>query len=214
MNLNDERLQGRLEVSDDWIRSSMRKQELLLGKINDQLVANNELIQSGSMVSSKLVESFDWIRRLGQDIKNMMQGIFMLASVTYNAISDIANRINGHPEWPISSGLLILEDSLGRIFPISLQFINSWDAFDAVMEVRFRHLQGHQMVQQKRYVLHESTANRDINRSFPWEAELRPGQQVVMCMLFSDYTTSRGCPSCLLVPEGTEDAEVHWWVAV
>ena len=66
------------------------------------------------------------------------------------------------------------------------------------------------MVQQRRYVFHESTTNRDIQRIFPWDAELLPGQKIAMYMLSNDHFESRGCPSCHVVSEYSEDTDVKW----
>ena len=133
-----------------------------------------------------------------------------MACFTCKVVNDIRNRLISHLERSLYQEPLILEDSLGRPFEITLQFTNSWEAFDAIIEVHFRNQQGHRMVQQKRYVLHESIANRDIDRRFPWEAELQPGQKIVMCMLFDDRFESKGCPKCHLVSENAEDADVKW----
>jgi hypothetical protein len=59
----------------------------------------------------------------------------------------------------------ILEDPIGRPAPVHLQFITSWDAFNAVLEIRFRSVQGHRKIVQKEYGLQEEVTGREINQS-------------------------------------------------
>lgn len=56
----------------------------------------------------------------------------------------------------------ILEDGIGGIAPVHIQFVDSWEAFDSV---RFRGMQGHNMVQERAYVLRESGTRREIDQS-------------------------------------------------
>ena len=55
-----------------------------------------------------------------------------------------------------------------------LQFVSSWDAFDAVLEVRFRDLPGYSKVCSKEFILLDSVTNRDIERSRSWDGAIIP----------------------------------------
>jgi hypothetical protein len=55
-----------------------------------------------------------------------------------------------------------LEDAIGRIAPVHLQFVTSWDAFNAVLEIRFRDLQGFKKVKDKQYGLRNKATKRDV----------------------------------------------------
>ena len=206
MKLDNQRLHIRLDDNDNSVERSAQEQQILLTKLNDHLEENGKQIRYGNAITSKIAERFDWIRNLGQDTKNFMQDIYLMACRTYNIVVDIQRRLPSHPY----EQFFTLEDSHGRVFPIQMMLIDSWEAFDAILEVQFRHKQGLRMVQQKKYVLHESVANRDIERRFPWERMFSPGQRIVMCMLFTDCSESNYCPNCYFMPVGSEDSDVNW----
>lgn len=210
MTRDYEKLNARLDRSDDRRETLATKEGHVLTRLADRVSEINDEIRSTNTITANIAKRFDWIRNLGQDIKDFMQGIFMMSVATYRIVIDIQSHLQSHLERCLSQQSLILEDALGRTFYIGLQFINSWDAFDAVLETHFRDHQGHRMVQQKQYVLHEVAANRDIARHLPWEGGLRPGQKVVMCMLFPDPTDSKGCPNCHLLAGVPEDSEITW----
>ena len=50
----------------------------------------------------------------------------------------------------------ILDDALGRIFPIHLEFINSWDAFLFVLAGHFKDTPGSTKINKKEFLLHGS----------------------------------------------------------
>lgn len=92
-----------------------------------------------------------------------------------------------------------------------MQFITSWEAFDSVLELRFRGIQGYAMVQNKKYAIHESAAKREINRLQPWEASFIPGQRVFMSMLFDDLANPMtSCPKCHLDANARSDSDIQW----
>lgn len=150
---------------------STQEQHLLLDGIKDQVQRNNEQVRAGVAVTSNLIEGLriDWIRSLGTNLKKFMQGIFVTTFATYKVVLDIRGHLPSHLERCLYQEPFILEDSHGRIKPVYMDCINSWDAFDAWLEVQFCDLQGQTRVQNKEYVLHESAANRDIERRRPWE---------------------------------------------
>jgi hypothetical protein len=76
------------------------------------------------------------------------------------------------------------EDAHGRIAPLHLEFINSWEAFEAVLTVRFRNGPGLEKVQRREYILHDSQSKMGIDFETPWKGAFLPGQQVVMSMMF------------------------------
>ena len=128
MKLNEERVHERLDRSDNSMQSSTNEQRQLWTKFEDQVDENNKLISSENAVASQIMKRVNWIRTLGQDMKTMMQGIFTMTFLTFRAVTDIRNYLVSHLERPLYKEPMILEDSLGRSFPISLQFISSWDA--------------------------------------------------------------------------------------
>lgn len=171
----------------------------------------NETLGHIQAKTSQITGDITWLCSLGSDLKNMMNGIFVTALATYQLVNNMQTASLGRAERSLYNEPVILDDPLGRLFPIPLDFIDCWEAFDDVLEIQFRSRQGHRLVEQGKYVLHESSANRDIDRRFPFNAELRSGQRLVMCMTFTDEPTGPGgCPGCG-EPSSLEDIEVHWY---
>jgi hypothetical protein len=106
------------------------------------------------------------------------------------------------------------EDAHGRIAPFHIEFINSFEAFQAVMEVRFRHVPGLKKVQNIQYAIHESRSKRKIDLTAPWESVFLPGRKVNMSMVFRRPQTSMSsCPACLTeneIDNSNEGSEIQW----
>lgn len=211
--LSDKRLNARLEDSDDRNESSSKNQQVLLNEIKDKLNENDKQIQLGNNATFKILTTLrvGWFRQLGQELKSIMQKIFIVNLATYKTMLDMRGALPSHLERSLYQEPFILEDGIGRIAPVHMQFINSWDAFDSVLESRFRNMQGHLMVQNKEYVIEESATRRDIDRSRPWEASFLPGQKCVMSMLFNEPVNSTSsCPRCQLPSDRSQDSDVQW----
>lgn len=147
MELNNTKLNARLESSAEEVKASAKDQRLLLNQLKDQLDEHKAQIQSGNVVTSRIAERFEWVQSLGQDIKSFMHGIFVTTFATYKIMVEIRSLLPSQLERSLYEEPFVLEDPLGRVFPITMQFINSWDAFDAVMDLQFRNLPGYRMVQ-------------------------------------------------------------------
>ena len=211
--MNDKRLHARLSDNDARIKASSDAQQLLLQEVNDKLDENNNQIRAVRTVTAKISETLrlGWIRQLGEELKDWMRKIYFVHIATYNAVVDISGRLPGHLERVLYQEPFILEDGIGRIAPVHMQFICSWEAFDSVLELRFRNMQGYTMVQNKEYVIQESSTRREIDRSLPWEASFLPGQNVVMSMLFNDTTSSTtSCPRCQCSSEKPQNCDTQW----
>lgn len=211
--LNDKRLHIRLGDSEGKAEISFKDQKFLLEELKDQLNENNEQIKAGNAVTLKISETLrlNWIRQLGQDLKNFMQRVFVMNVATYNAVKEIEGRLPSQLERSMYQEPFILEDSIGRIAPVHMQFITSWEAFDSVLELRFRDIQGHRMVRNKEYVIQESATKREIDQTRPWEASFLPGQRIFMSMLFNAATSKSSCPRCQTSSNEPQDSDVQWF---
>jgi len=110
---------------------------------------------------------------------------------------------------------VIFRDALNRVAPIHLEWINSHEAFLAVLEIRFKNL-GLEKIRRKEFVLQRAGSNRDIDLNRPWEICFCPGQRVDMSMVFSEFhnTNMAVCPACQHECFGETDTEVEWYVLV
>jgi hypothetical protein len=143
-----------------------------------------------------------------------MRRIFIINIATYRAVIDIQSGLPSRLERSLYEEPFILEDAIGRIAPVHMQFISSWEMFDSVLELRFRDIQGYKKVQNKEYVFQENSTRREIDRSRPWVASFLPGQNMVMSMLFEGSGSSTSsCPSCQTISKKPQDADAKWLVA-
>jgi len=146
-----------------------------------------------------------------------MHRIITMNIATYNAVIAIQGSLSGGLERSLIQEPFILEDAVGRISPVHLQFINSWEAFDAVLDKRFQSVQGHQKIKNREYTLQEYATRREIRRTRLWEGAFLPGQRVDMSLNFnSDEKASGGtsCPSCHRGAEKSQESEVLWYVII
>ena len=85
-------------------------------------------------------------------------------------------------------------------------------AFDAILEVRFRQLPGHRKVKEKKYALRSSFINKDVDTSIAFSRCFLPGQRYDMSMVFDTAHALNSCPACFLNTEDASDALVKWSV--
>ena len=108
------------------------------------------------------------------------------------------------------------EDAHGRIAPFHIEFINSFEAFQAVIEVRFRHVPGLKKVQNIQYVIHDLSSKRKLDLTAPWDSVFLPGRKVNMSMVFRRPQTSMSsCPGCLTeneIDDSNKGSEIKWYV--
>ena len=103
----------------------------------------------------------------------------------------------------------ILDDALGRIFPIHLEFINSWDSFLYVLAGHFKGTPGATKIDKREFLLH-GTAGRQIQFQDFWGNAFRPGEKITMSMLFARRRVARSsCPLCHADNEDATDFEVQ-----
>lgn len=110
------------------------------------------------------------------------------------------------------------EDAHGRITPFHIEFINSLDAFQAVMEARFRHVPGLKKVRRGEYLLLEANSKRKLDLQAQWDSVFLPGRKVVMSMTFQTPKISTSlCPGCQTenkVPADQSQSEVQLYVSL
>lgn len=149
--------------------------------------------------------------QLSTELKYLMRKIFRLNVQTYTSVMRIESMLSSHLERTLVQEPFILEDAIGRLAPVHMQFISSWEAFDAVLELRFQNLPGYRKIKRKEFVLQDHATTQEINRSYPWEASFLPGQRVDMSMLFVNReTATTSCLKCGLASKGSLDSDNQW----
>lgn len=157
-----------------------------------------------------------WLRDICGELQSLMQKTFSMNVAIYRIVLSIQGSLLGSLERTLIQEPFILEDAIGRLCPVHLQFICSWEAFEDVLEHRFRGLQGHNKVLRKAWIMQELATCRDISRKTPWEAAFLPGQKVGMDLVFrkqeitemQNETTT--CPSCKAFSTSGHDRGMKW----
>jgi hypothetical protein len=189
----------------------------MLCTLRDRIENANDGINAGNSVLGKISEALrmDWLRQLGFELKSLLYWSIAINVATYQAVIRNQTPLPSRLERGLIEEPVILEDAIGRIAPVHLQFVTSWDAFDAVLEIRFRGMQGHRKITQRQYELQDRVSGKDIEKSRSWDRAFLPGQRVEMSMLFhSDApmdTSSAGttCPGCHTSASSSTDAETQ-----
>jgi hypothetical protein len=128
--------------------SSLSRQDAVLVTIQDRIEDTNRMISDNTSVTSKIADALrlDWLRQLGAELRGYMHRIIAMNIATYHAVISIQTALPSHLERSLTEEPFMLEDAIGRVAPVHLQFVTSWDAFNAVLEIRFRDLQGFKKV--------------------------------------------------------------------
>jgi hypothetical protein len=181
---------------------------------------NNRLVTAGNRLSGRIMDALrlEWLRNLGADLRTLMQKTYSMNVAIFQAVISIQGLLPSHLERTLIQEPFILEDAIGRLSPVHLQFICSWEAFEDVLEHRFRGLQGHNMVRDRLWVIQEVATYRDISREIPWETAFLPGQRVGMDLIFrkqalsEEETGTTSCPNCKAPSTGRHNFGVKWSV--
>jgi hypothetical protein len=140
-------LDARMTDSEERSRS----QSALILEVRGRLREINSLIATAKTTTEKVADSIElgWLRRRGSELKLLMQRIFAINVATYKAVLVLQAVLPSHLERLLIQEPFILEDAIGRISPLHMKFISSWEAFDSVLEIRFQKVQGYQKVKSK-----------------------------------------------------------------
>ncbi|KAL9083194.1 MAG: hypothetical protein Q9159_005916 [Coniocarpon cinnabarinum] len=176
-----------LAAAEEVRKASDQTQEgllnLILTRVNNAVSISEDT--SNILQQTVSISRIRWLQQLGSKLMDMMTNI---QTSTLNICANVRSLNDRMSE--LCSQVLLMEapivliDSHGRRMPMHLQFINSWEAFDAVMEVRFRGSRGHRKIMNKEYALADSKSGLDVERHRPWDSCFTPRQQVNMDMMF------------------------------
>ncbi|KAK6222550.1 vegetative cell wall protein gp1 [Colletotrichum tabaci] len=118
-------------------------------------------------------------------------------------------------ERPVSEEFFLLEDATGKVFPIHLRTITSWEAFEYIIVDRFKGRKGAHRIQRKRYSLQERATRRAVDRSVDWDSAFLPYQKVDMSLMCREAQratptkSSPTCPRCFTESPGETGVEVQ-----
>jgi hypothetical protein len=144
---NTNTLSGR---TADNLASHITAQHGALSKLSDNVTETNALASRTnvlvSQVSGPIISGLIQIGELCAQVKTTVSKIFFINVATYRMVLELKTSLPGYAERSLFNEPFVLDDAIGRICPVHLQCIHSWEALDAILEVRFRGLQGHKMI--------------------------------------------------------------------
>lgn len=141
-----------------------------------------------------------WLGNVLSELKERVSQVFFTTGTTLSAVQRIETILLSRADKTLFR-TFILEDALGLKTQHDLMCINSWDSFDAMIEIIFRDRPCHGIVAKKQYVLEDQETSREIKRSTPWSTALLPDQHIIMGLLFRKRASPRKriyCPYCHL----------------
>jgi hypothetical protein len=185
-----------MKAQNNTLVTLFDKQDSSLKELQSRLDEVNRRVTAGNNLLLALVRSTraNWLLQLGNDLKAVMFKIMAVNLVTYATVDRIQASVLDIQlvlptlARPLSDQrIFYLEDAIGRVSTITLDFITSWDALLAVLEVRFQGKPGIKKVRKKEYVLQNRATGKDVNFTQDWETVFRPGLWFDMDMVFQDF---------------------------
>lgn len=197
IQITDENIQrGLKRVKLDQDQSSAT-QLALLSDVKDKLVENRQETQIAISEVRSVQTGIIYLQSLGAQVLAMVRNIWSINILTYKTILSLQSCLPTHLDRYWSQEPVTLRDALGRVTPVHLDFIETWEAFLSVLEVRFRQLPGHSKIQRREYSLETYQSNQVIDNATAFRRWFLPGQIIDMSMVFdglSDLVVS--CPGC------------------
>jgi hypothetical protein len=163
----------------------------------------------------RLAATFDTLKQQildqGTTAMQVLRAIDALKQSTLQIVAAIEKQQKALPLQVLLQQPILFTDALNRIAPINLEWINSWDAFFAVLETRFKH-RGISKVRRKEFALQEPSSGRAIAWSKPLDVCLLSGQHITMSMIFEETLAASAdtCPHCHASCSGSMEKEVEW----
>lgn len=177
--------------------------------------SNQSLREYVGAIGQRVLSRLESMSHLAMDLKSSTsQIISMVLSVSGDLVR--IRAVLMRLERPLSDEHFIFEDATGKVFPIHLRTITSWEVFEFIINDRFKGKKGAHRTRRGRYKLQERATGREVDRSLDWESAFFPYQRIdmsMMCREASDVTLrerSSSCPKCMTVSLCNTGLEVQW----
>ncbi|KAF2771844.1 hypothetical protein EJ03DRAFT_10116 [Teratosphaeria nubilosa] len=203
--LIQDQLQQRFATAEANTRGMSDSLQKALEKMRCVTAESKAEIKTSSSLIVSLHEQMTWLTSSATQLKKYMLGVVGSTLAIYQHVAAIRSTLTTALTGMVPNKSFMLEDAIGRITPVSLDFISSCEAFETVIEIRFQGSTGYEKVLAKQYVLCEIGTARDIVRTTAWEFALLLGQKVRMMAVFQDadlkQAASNTCSFCGYVCE-------------
>ncbi|KAK0703007.1 hypothetical protein B0T26DRAFT_657301 [Lasiosphaeria miniovina] len=198
-------------------KSSANEISGVLVRIHGRLDETTTQLTEQKTIVGRITDGIGRIRKICSDMQASLANLLQLGTQTHQAVVAIQTQLPSRLERVLIDDPFILEDAIGRRAPVHLQFINSWEALHAVLEIRFRNIQGADKIGRHEYSLQDHRTGREISRSRAWEGAFLPGQRVDMSLIFENKRSTapaadgaNTCPGCRHSSFSSADADVEW----
>lgn len=220
-NANHKKLDARIQQAQRQIATSSVENDRILKEIRFRLSGVNRRISEGASLADKIAQvisvRYDWLKDLGQDLKDLMYKNLMVSFATLNCVLEIKRAVLINPFT--NEAMVYFEDALGRWCPIPLQMITCWDDFNDILKMRFREQLGLRKVMRGEYVLQYRGSGKEIDTTQRCESVFRPGLCIDMSMVFveadtgGEGTDTDACPNptCKAKSNQPLGVEVIWY---
>ncbi|KAK2040333.1 hypothetical protein LZ31DRAFT_504516 [Colletotrichum somersetense] len=176
--------------------------------------SNQSLKGYFGMIGRRILSRLDSVSRLGMELNSStfrLISMVLTMSAQLSSIRTVIMRL----ERPISEEYFTFEDATGKLFPIHLRTVTSWEAFEYIIADKFKGRKGAHRTQRRRYSLQERASGRAVDRSLNWESAFLPYQKIDMSLMCREAEktaltkSSPSCPRCSTVSPGETGVEVQ-----
>ena len=188
-------------------------QDVALEEVRARLGENTDLVQSNKTLLATISERIGWFGQLGTGMKRFMYSVMVGQLATFREVVKIRTAVEIAIPRSLDEDPFLLEDPTGRVAPVHLRFIVSWDAFFAVLQCRFQEGRGLQKIRRRQFVLQDRSTCKEIDLSSGWETAFLPGQRVDMSFIFwepSHRYMPPDCPYCHAPSSKPPGTRIQW----
>ncbi|KAE9362640.1 hypothetical protein N431DRAFT_424419 [Stipitochalara longipes BDJ] len=197
-HLNDKKLNERLNTSDY--------------QLNQKLDNNTRRLEVQGSALTRLSNGIlrTYFLTLGTELKSLMNKIWTISFGSYKILLNIQTRLprDFGPCWVQEPVTFI--DALGRVAPIHIELVNSWEVFEVSLEARFLNLPRANKIKSGEYAISDSASKRDLVRSQAFTSAFLPGRRINMSMLFQEYRSDNSCPVYRHESESPDYKVITW----
>lgn len=219
--------------ADKTSRASLRLQEQgidtcanLAQRTQTQTIETHALVQQNHHLLASQAQQIASVARSidghpegateSDDLKLLVTNVMESNAKISITVLQIEQLLSNIPPQVDRQQPIVFEDAHGRQLPLHIELINSFPAFQAVLEARFRDVPGLKKVKNLEYTVHDVASRRKIDLTKPWESTFRPGRRMNMSVIFQqNQAQSSSCPGCfsenIVVGDDTNE-DVQWSV--
>jgi hypothetical protein len=223
-----DRLDSRVEDLQRDSQRSFDNQDDMLKEIRTRLDVVDRRISAGNSLIIKLATRArkTWFMELGNELKALMLRTMAMNLVIFASVDKVHTSVlELRRALPTSSlvtplsheRIFYLEDAIGRVSTITLDFITSYDALTAVLQVRFQGMPGSKKVLKKEYALQNRATGKDVDVTQRFEGVFLPGVWYNMSMIFQivqseekEDVEQEACPRCGEKSNQPQGLKIKW----